>query len=276
MAKTDEGAGEGEKGVMNVIAPFVADAQAAAAVQPGQGALDDPAVPTEALLRFDPTPRNAREDTALARRLPAAGEIVALVGVNFRRAPAGCAAALANPGHGVQQGGEAQRVVRVGRPEERGERKPAAFHKEVMLGAELAAVGGVRPRLPPPFSAGTAAASKLARDQSIRPAAPSRSSSTWCSRAHTPAACQSRSRRQQLIPLPHPICAGKSSHGMPVRSTNRIPRKACRSGIGGRPPFGRGGRGGSNGATTAHSSSLTISLPILPAYQMPRCLHRFC
>ena len=276
MAKTDEAAGEREEGVMNVVAPFVTDAQPAAAMQPGQGALHDPAMAAEALLRFNPAPGNAREDVALARRLAATGKIVAFVGMNFRRAPPGCAAALANPRHRIQQGREAQRVMRIGRAEERGERKPAAFHKEVVLRAELAAVGGVRPRLPPPFSAGTAAASKLARDQSIRPAAPSRSSSTWCSRAHTPAACQSRSRRQQLIPLPHPICAGKSSHGMPVRSTNRIPRKACRSGIGGRPPFGRGGRGGSNGATTAHSSSLTISLPILPAYQMPRCLHRFC
>ena len=33
----------------------------------------------------------------------------------------------------------------------------------------------------------------------------------------------SRKRRQQVIPLPKPISCGKSSHGMPVNSTNKIP-----------------------------------------------------
>jgi hypothetical protein len=105
---------------------------------------------------------------------------------------------------------------------------------------------------------------------------PSRSNSTWCSRDHRPACCQSRNRRQQLIPLPQPISAGKYSHGRPVRSTKMIPVKACRSGIGGRPPFGRGGRGGSSGATTAHNSSVTSSFAMSAVYQLHRSLTRFC
>jgi hypothetical protein len=40
--------------------------------------------------------------------------------------------------------------------------------------------------------------STLARDQSIPPSQPSWSNTTWCSRCHTPARCQSRSRRQQV------------------------------------------------------------------------------
>lgn len=276
MTKADEAAGKCEEGLVDVVAAFVADAQPAAAMQPGQGALHDPAMPTEALARFDPAASNAWADAALPRRPAAAGKVVTFVRVQFRWPAPGCAAPLANRWHRVQQRGEAQRVVRVGRTEERGARKPAAFHKDVMLRAEFAAVGGICSRLPPPFCAGTAAASKLARDQSIRPAAPSRSKSTWCSRDHTPAACQSRSRRQQLIPLPQPISAGKYSHGRPVRSTNKIPRNACRSGIGGRPPFGRGGRGGSKGATTAHSSSLTSSLAMGGIYHLSTRSDRFC
>jgi hypothetical protein len=266
MAKADETARKSKERLVDVVAAFVADAQAPTAMQPSQGALDDPAMAAEPLTRFEAAPGDTRTDAALAGGPAAFGIVVAFVRMHLRGPAARGAAPLADARHGVQQGGEAQRVVRVRRAEERGERKPAAFHKEVMFGAELAAVGGTRPRLRPPFSAGTAAASKLARDQSIWSAAPKRSSSAWCSRSHTPACCQSRSRRQQLIPLPQPISAGKYSHGMPVRSTKSSPVNACRSGIGGRPPLGRGGRGGSSGATTAHSSSVTSSLAISAVY----------
>jgi hypothetical protein len=62
--------------------------------------------------------------------------------------------------------------------------------------------------------------SSLARDQSSWPCRPSWSSSTWCSRCHTPARCQSRSRRQQMTELPQPSCrVGSSRQGMPVRSS---------------------------------------------------------
>ncbi len=70
-----------------------------------------------------------------------------------------------------------------------------------------------------------------------------------------PACCQSRSRRQQVMPLPQPISAGRYSHGSPVLSTNRMPVSAARSGTGGRPPFGQGLAGGSNGSIILHKSS---------------------
>jgi hypothetical protein len=56
-----------------------------------------------------------------------------------------------------------------------------------------------------PFLAATLAESTAARDQSILPASPNLSSSTWWRRSHTPAACQSLRRRQQVIPLPQPL-----------------------------------------------------------------------
>jgi hypothetical protein len=40
------------------------------------------------------------------------------------------------------------------------------------------------------------------------------------------------------MPLPQPSSRGKYSHGVPVLSTNRIPVRAARSLIRGRPPFG--------------------------------------
>jgi hypothetical protein len=53
----------------------------------------------------------------------------------------------------------------------------------------------------------------------------SSASSSSCSCCHTPASCQSRSRRQQVIPDPNPSSCGKNSHGIPMYSTNKMPDK---------------------------------------------------
>lgn len=79
------------------------------------------------------------------------------------------------------------------------------------------------------------------------------------------ACCQSRRRRQHVIPLPQPSSWGSISQGMSLFKTNKMPVSAARSGmLRGRPPLGRGGSGGSNGATIAQSSSLINSL-LMPA-----------
>src|SRR5262245_10880415 len=51
--EADEGTAEGEEGVMDVRPALIADGQPPEAVEPGQRALDDPAVPTEALAGVD-------------------------------------------------------------------------------------------------------------------------------------------------------------------------------------------------------------------------------
>ena len=73
-----------------------------------------------------------------------------------------------------------------------------------------------------------------------------------------------------------PNSHGKSSHAIPVLSTNRIPVRQTRSSAGGLPAFGRAGRRGSSGSTTPHSSSSTSglamasSVTIHPPHMMPR------
>jgi hypothetical protein len=47
MSPTDEAAGEGEEGFVDVGAALVADAEAAVLVQPCEGAFDDPALAAE-------------------------------------------------------------------------------------------------------------------------------------------------------------------------------------------------------------------------------------
>ncbi len=53
VAPGDEGTAEGEEGLMDVGAPLIADGQASKVVEPGQGALDHPAMTTEAIAALD-------------------------------------------------------------------------------------------------------------------------------------------------------------------------------------------------------------------------------
>jgi hypothetical protein len=72
----------------------------------------------------------------------------------------------------------------------------------------------------------------------------------------TPASCQSLKRRQQVEGSGY--SAGRSRHLAPVLRTQRIPSRQARSSAGGRPPLGRGGRGGINGLIFSHCSSVNI------------------
>jgi len=48
----------------------------------------------------------------------------------------------------------------------------------------------------------------------------------WSS-CQIPHSCQSRSRRQQVMPEPHPISCGSISQGIPLRRTNTMPVRHC-------------------------------------------------
>jgi len=131
------------------------------------------------------------------------------------------------------------------------------IYQHMVLGARFAAIRRIRAGLVAPLFAGTLEASSAARDQAMAAAACSSSSRTWCNLRQTPASFQSRSRRQQVIPLPQPISWGSISQGLPLLRTKRMPVNAARSGTGGRPPFGVRRRFGSSGAIRAHNLSPT-------------------
>jgi hypothetical protein len=246
---------------------LVAHIQPAEATQPGLGALHHPAVVPQSLARLAPFARNPTADPPPPQILPTVRRLVRLVGVHLGRPAARATSGLLDRLDGVQQRLEPTDVVHIGRGEVRRERDALAVDHNMALRARFAAIRRIRAGRLAPFFARTLVLSTLARDQSIPSRSPRRSSSTRCSRCHTPACCHARRRRQQVMPLPQPISWGNSSHGIPVRSTKMIPLSAARSESRGRPPFGLGGSGGSSGSTTVHSSSLTIGFAILPVYQ---------
>ena len=254
------------EGFEDVGSSLVADEEAAETGEPGEGSLDHPAVPAEALAGVEAASGDAGDDAALVTGPAAAWKIVGLVSVQLARSSAGPTPALADRRHRVEHRLQHSAVVDVGRGQDNGEGNAAGIDEQVALAARPAAIGRVRAGAFAPLFAGTLAASSEHRRQSIALARPSRSSRTRCSRAQTPACCQSRTRRQQVMPEPQPISRGSISQGRPDRSTNRMPVSTARSGSRGRPPFGRGGGGGNKGSSSAHkaSGSRGLAMPNQP------------
>ena len=107
----------------------------------------------------------------------------------------------------------------------------------MVLTAVFASIRGVWSGFLPPKTARTDAESTTAREKSILSAFLNLLSKIWCILSQTPAFCQSRSLRQQVIPEPQPISFGKCSQPMPVFNTNSIPIKTARSEIALRPGY---------------------------------------
>lgn len=263
---------------MDVGAPFVAGGESSVgAVQPSEGALDDPAMPAELLLGLDAAASNAGDDAAHQASGAAEDVVVGLVGVKLVGAEARSTPAPADRSDLVEQRLQKVALVHIRRRDVDGERDALAVDDQMLLGPELSAIRRVRPGLgAPPFDR-TLEASMLARVQSTLSARPSSSSSARWSRSHTPASCQSRRRRQQVMPLPHPISCGRYSQPIPVRSTKRIPASAARSSTGGRPPRGFGRGGGNSGRMRAHSASGTSGFAMGQVqYPSIRTWAKFC
>jgi hypothetical protein len=247
---------------MDVFTSLIAHLQPPRAVQPGQGALYHPAITPQACAGADPLARNSRDDVTLPEHPAAARIVIALVRVQLMGSLPRPSVRSENRRNGVNHRLQHLRIVDVGRRMPDRQRDPAAVDHKVALRARFAPIRRIGPGLLPPPGAGTLPESSEARDQSMWSATPSRSSRTRWRSAHTPAACPSRKRRQQVIPLPHPIAWGSMSQGIPVLSTKRIPVKAARWPMHGRPPFGLGGAGGNSGSIVAHSSSERSCLAI--------------
>ena len=185
--------------------------------------------------------------------------VVAAVSVDPVRALTGPPAAAAYRRDRLDQGHELGDVVAVAAGQRDRQRDAVRFGDQVVLRAGPGTVDRARAGFGPPFIARMCEPSITALDQSSAPAAFSSASSDSCSRCHTPASCQSRSRRQQVIPEPKPSSCGKNSHGIPVYRTNKIPDRTFRSSSRLRPGWSaRRGTTGSSGSIRSHNPSGTI------------------
>lgn len=240
---------------MDVGTAFIADGEPAETIEPGLGSLDHPAMAAEFFAAVDAAPCDAGNDAASLASLATGSEVIGFVGMQLGRPKARPAAPALDGRNGIEGAFQPGAVVAVGWADQADQRSAPAVDHNMALRPRFAAIRRIRAAFRPPFFAGTEEVSSAARLQSICSAWPRRSRSTRCRRSHTPISCQSRNRRQHVMPEPQPISCGSISQGMPERSTNNMPLNAARLPIGGRPPLGLGFSAGNNGSTIAHNSS---------------------
>jgi hypothetical protein len=133
---------------------FVADGEAKVAEQPGDGTLDLPPVPSQALGRLDARMGDPRGDAASAQPCQGLSGMVNLVRVQLAGAPAPRPAPGADGRYRLDQRLERVAVVDVGGRDPDGQRDPLGLGQYVQLAARLPAIDGVRAGQRPPFSPG--------------------------------------------------------------------------------------------------------------------------
>jgi hypothetical protein len=260
---TDNGTTEDEKSLMDVGATFVTDAQTAELMQPTERTFYHPAGLSQTTAMRLTTAGQLINDAQTAQQSAVSGTAVGAIALNQIRASARSSHFAAHCWHRRQQRLQLTAVIHVGSGQLDAQRNALGIGEKMMFAARFAAVGRVGPRLEPPKTARTLLESTTARDQSSRSAACNRRSSSRWSLSHTPAFCQSRSRRQHVTPLPQPNSCGKSCQAMPLLSTNKIPVRTARSGTPLRPGnFSRRVFFGSSGAMIAHNESSTSGFAI--------------
>lgn len=250
---------------MNIFPTFISDTQTAITVQPGECAFHHPAMLSQTNSFVDPAATQSMDNASISQSLAMPIAVVAFIPMQFFGPVSAFsiwARQLGNGIHHLQKHGD---VTDIGSGVPDYERDSFSFDHNMALRARFSAIRWIRPGFFAPPGAGTLPESIEALDQSIWSARERRSKNARWSLSHTPACCQSRRRRQQVMPLPQPISGGSISHGMPVLSTNRIPVSTARLLRRGRPPLGLGRAGGRRGSTIFHKSSV-ISGFVMPQY----------
>ncbi len=269
-SSADDGGSKREERAMDIEPSFETNAYLSKAGKPSVRALNHPPVTAQALPALDALAGDPGPYAAPLQILPTSAAVVSLVGMQLVGALTRPAIQATYRGNRIQGGFECDRVMSIRPCYGDGQGNASGIDYEVPLAPEFAAIRRARPGLFAPRGLGTLAPSILARLQSIWSCSRSRTSMARCSLSHTPPACQSRRRRQQVMPLPKPSSWGRSSHGIPVCNTYRMPLNAARSSTERRrPPLGEATNSGISGSSANHNSLLTFLL------DMPRTITRF-
>ena len=138
---------------MDVVAAVGADEEAAAVVEPGEGALDDPTVAAEPGAVFGLAAGDDRFDAELPDEAAVPVVVVAAVGDQHRWSTSRAADASSDGRHPVEQLEQLGDVVAVAARERPRERDAAAVYEQVVLAACSATIDRAGTRFAAPFFA---------------------------------------------------------------------------------------------------------------------------
>jgi hypothetical protein len=142
----DQAAGEGEEAFVDVAATVGADEESAAVVEPGEGALDDPAALTEAGAVVGLAAGDDGLDAAASDESAVLVVVVAAVGDQRCWSASGAADAATDGRYAIEQVDQLGDVVAVAARERPGERDAATVDEQVVLAACPASVDGAGTR----------------------------------------------------------------------------------------------------------------------------------
>jgi len=138
---------------VDVVAAVGADEQAAAVVEPGEGAFDDPAMAAEPGAVLGLAASDHRLHATLPNETAILVVVVSAVGNQHPRSASWSADAAAHGRHSVEQFEQLRDVVAVAAGKRPGERDAAAVYEEVVLAAATAPVDRAGTRFGAPFFA---------------------------------------------------------------------------------------------------------------------------
>ena len=138
---------------MDVVSAVGADQEAAAVVEPGEGAFDDPTVAAECRAVLGLASRDHRLDATLPEQAAVLVVVVATVGEQGLWSSAWPADTAADGWYPVEEVEELADVVAVATGQCPGKRDAVAVYEEVVLAAGPAAIDGAGTRFRAPFFA---------------------------------------------------------------------------------------------------------------------------
>jgi hypothetical protein len=250
---------------MNVCAAFVANPQAPELVQPTDRPFHDPPEDAQATAVLGVPLGEAGLDPSLIQLLPVRIRVVRPIAEDFYGTFHRVTDLSGDGRDGIDQRDQLGHVVAVAPRKPNGQWNAFRIRDEVMFRPAFPAIHGAGTGTFAPPTARTWLESTTAADRSSCSSARSRFSKTLCTFSHTPAFCQASRYRQQLIPEPQPISGGRSSHGMPLFKTNRMPVSTWRRSRGLRPGYlnRRGLGGGRSGSIRFHNPSSSNGLAMI-------------
>ena len=256
---------------MNVISLVEAHLQSSELMHESLGLLHYPAHDSQPAAMLGVALGQEGLDAPVTQLLAVRLTVVSTIGVSFLGFGLRRPDLAADGRYGLDQRQQLRAIVDVGGRDNPRQRRAVGIDRQMMLGSRFCPVHGAGSRFFPPCIARTEVESNTTFSRSRAPAWRRWSSSTACNSSQTPALRHSSRRFHRVIPQ-QPISWGKSSQGMPVLSTKRIPVRQTRSGTRGLPPLGLGTCLGSSGSTIPQNSSVTKSLDMM-ASSMNKCHH---
>ena len=153
--EADEAAADREEGFVYLMAAVVAHEQPFEVVQPGEGALDDPAGTAESRAVPGRAPSDLRTDATSPQLAAVLVVVIAAVGDNTLRPPARVTNRAAHGRDALDQRQQLRDVVAIAAGDRPRKRDPGRVYEKVMLGAVSGSINRARARRGAPFFAST-------------------------------------------------------------------------------------------------------------------------